>query len=180
MKITQKLLISDTVTFDQLTTTEQKLWTEFKTTDINRFLTKEEDTVPEFQYNWTSIPRLQPLGPTVTAPSTPAQIPAPTPPMAPPVLQPAPASPPDATSSGSSSSSSLHSSPTPSTSGTRPKQTQPTTTTATKLDPSGASTSGTTPPTSASKEHNLRLRTKVDYMDLNTGASQFRRDQFQK
>jgi hypothetical protein len=63
MKIAQKLLISDTATFDQLTTMEQKLWTEFETADIYRFLTGEEDMVPEFQYNWTSIPRLQPLGP---------------------------------------------------------------------------------------------------------------------
>jgi hypothetical protein len=63
MKIAQKLLISDKATFDQLITTEQKLWTRFETADIYRFLTGEEDRVPEFQYNWTSIPKLQPLGP---------------------------------------------------------------------------------------------------------------------
>jgi hypothetical protein len=52
MKIAQQLLISDKRTFDQLTPTEQKLWTNFETADIYRFLTGEEDTVPEFQYNW--------------------------------------------------------------------------------------------------------------------------------
>jgi hypothetical protein len=60
MKIAQKLLKA---TFEQLTTPEQNLWTRFETGDICRFLTGEEDTMPEFQYNWTSIPRLQPLGP---------------------------------------------------------------------------------------------------------------------
>jgi hypothetical protein len=34
MKIAQKLLISDKVTFDQLTPPEQKLWTRFETEDI--------------------------------------------------------------------------------------------------------------------------------------------------
>jgi hypothetical protein len=63
-------LISDKATFEQLTTTEQNLWTKFETADIYRFLTGEEDTVPEFQYNWTSIPKLQPLGPTLAGPAT--------------------------------------------------------------------------------------------------------------
>jgi hypothetical protein len=73
MKIAQQLLISDKATFEQLTPTEQKLWTTFKTADIYRFLTGEEVTVPEFQYNWTSVPRLQPLGPSTTStPPTPA------------------------------------------------------------------------------------------------------------
>ena len=51
MKIAQNILISDKATFEQLTTTEQNLWTRFETADIYRFLTGEEDTVPEFQYN---------------------------------------------------------------------------------------------------------------------------------
>ncbi len=34
MKIAQKLLINDKATFEQLTTTEQNLWTRFKTGDI--------------------------------------------------------------------------------------------------------------------------------------------------
>jgi len=49
MKIAQHLLISDKNTFEQLTTEEQQLWTNFKTADIYRFLTGEEDTIPEFQ-----------------------------------------------------------------------------------------------------------------------------------
>jgi hypothetical protein len=79
----------------------------------------------------------------------------------------------------STSSSTPHSSPTPSTSGMRPNQTQLTPTGHKHQDPSGASTSDTTPPSSASN-HNLRPRPKVDYKDLNTSASQFGRDQFQK
>jgi hypothetical protein len=93
MKIVQKLLISDKATFEQLTTTEQNLWTKFKTSDIYRFLTGEEDTVPEFQYNWTSIPRLQPLVSTLAGTTPPATNPVP--PVAPPAPLPAPASPPD-------------------------------------------------------------------------------------
>jgi len=50
MKIAQQLLISDKATFELLTPTEQQqqLWTTFETADIYRFLTGEEDTVPEF------------------------------------------------------------------------------------------------------------------------------------
>ncbi len=176
MKIAQKLLMSDKKTFEQLTTLEQNLWTRFETGDIYRFLTGEKDTVLEFQYNWTSIPRLPPLGPT----ATPIPAPTPTTPVAPQAPPPAPVTPPDTSSSDSSSSSSPHSSPTLSTSGTQPKQRQDTTTKPNALDPSGASTSGTTPPTTISQKQNLRLRTKVDYKDLNTGASQFGRDQFRK
>jgi hypothetical protein len=155
MRIAQKLLISDKATFEQLTTTEQNLWTRFKTADIYRFLTGEEDTVPEFQYNWISVPKLQPLDPGITGTAPPATNTAL--PVAPPALPPAPASPPDTGSSASTTSSTPHSLPTPSTSGTRP--------------------SGTTPPSCAMKTHNLRQRPKVD---LNTGALQFGRDQFQK
>jgi hypothetical protein len=140
MKIAQKLLISDKETFEQLTTTEQQLWTRFETADIYRFLTGEEDMVPEFQYNWTSVPKLQPLGP-----STMSAAPAPTntaPPVAPPALPPAPASPPDTGSSALTTSSTPHSSPTPSTPGTRHEQSKPQPTGQQQPDPSGASTSG--------------------------------------
>jgi hypothetical protein len=178
MKIAQKLFISDKATLDQLTTTEQKLWTRFETTDIYRFLTGEEDTVPEFQYNWTSVPKLQPLGPSTmgTAPTLTNTAP----PVAPPTLPPAPASPPDTGSSASTTLSTPHSSPTPSTSGTRPKQSKLQPTGHQQPDPSGASTSGTTPFSGAEKTQNLRQRPKVDYKDLNTGALQFGRDQFWK
>jgi hypothetical protein len=176
MKIAQKLLISDKATFEHLTTAEQNLWTKFETADIYRFLTGEEDTVPEFQYNCISIPKLQPLGPTVTGNTQPAANTGP--PVAPPAPPPAPASPPDTGSNVSTSSSTQHSSPTPFTSGTRPKQTKTTPTSHEQQDASGASTSSTTPPSSTSKNHNLRPRPKVDYKDLNTGALQFGRDQF--
>ncbi len=116
MKIAQHLLISDKNTFEQLTTEEKQLWTTFETSDIYRFLTGEEDTVPEFRYNWTTVPKLQPLGPT-SAPSNAA------PPAAPPAPAPQPVTPPSPSSSSSPTTSSPHSSPTPSTSGTRPTQT---------------------------------------------------------
>jgi hypothetical protein len=179
MKIAQKLLISDKTTFDQLTTEEQNLWTIFETGDIYRFLTGEEDTVPEFQYNWMSVPKLQPLGPTTTTATAPAANTAP--PVAPPQPPLAPASPPDTSQSPPMTSSTPHSLPTPSTSGTRPKQTAPAPSKPQQLDPSGASTSGTTiTPSSTTRTHNLRQRQKVDYNELNTGAAQFGRDQFQK
>jgi hypothetical protein len=170
MKIAQHLLISDKNTFEQLAPEDKKLWTTFETSDIYRFLTGEEDTVPEFQYNWTTVPKLQPLGPTNTSSSA-------APPAAPPAAAPPPAAPANSGSTSSTTASSPHSSPTPSTSGTRPKQTFTSKAPATKPDPSGASTSGTTPP---AKAHNLRQRTKVDYKELNTGASRFGRANFRK
>jgi hypothetical protein len=90
MKIVQKLSISDKATFEQLTPSEQNLWTKFETEDIYRFFTGEPDTMPEFQYNWTSIPRLQPLGPTLYAPPSPAADQALPAPAAPQVPSPAP------------------------------------------------------------------------------------------
>jgi hypothetical protein len=82
---------------EQLTNPEQPLWTKFETRDIYRYLTGEEDTVPEFPYNWTSIPRLQPLGHMETQIPAPAQ--APTPPEALPAAPPAPVAPPVTSSS---------------------------------------------------------------------------------
>ncbi len=144
------------------------MWTTFETSDIYRFLTGEEDTVPEFQYNWTTVPKLQPLGPANTLVSA-------TPPAAPPA--PAPTAPASSGSTSSSTASSSHSLPTPSTSGTRPKQTSAPKAPTVKPDPSGASTSGTTPTT---KAHFLRQRPKVDYKELNTGAAKFGRAEFRK
>jgi hypothetical protein len=182
MKIAHKLLISDKSTFEQLTPSEQTLWTLFEMDDIYRFLTGEPDTVPEFQYNWTSIPRLQPLGPTISVPPAPTAPAPPAPAAQPPLpgLAPAPQPPADHSSSNSSSSSSPHSSPTPSTSGARPKTGQAAMPKSTQPDPSGASTSGTTHPADNLIFRNLRQRTKVDYKDLHTGASQFGREQFRK
>ncbi len=176
MKIVQQLLISDKATFEQLTPTEQKLWTTFETADIYRFLTGEEDTVPEFQYNWTTVPRLQPLDPTNT-PIIPANTAPPAVPPAPPLP---PVRPPSSDTSALPATSRPRSSPTPSTSGTRPKQTPTPKVQQSQSDPSGASTSGTTPQAQATKSHNLRHRSNVDYKDLNTGASQFRRAEFRK
>jgi hypothetical protein len=138
MKIAQHLLISDKNTFEQLTPEDKNLWTTFETADIYRFLNGEEDTVPEFQYNWTTVPKLQPLGPT----NTPVSV---APPVAPPAPAPTPATSAKSDSTSSTTASSSHSSPTPSTSGTQPKQTSAPKATAAKPDPSGASTSGTTP-----------------------------------
>ena len=170
MRIAQHLLISDKNTFEQLTPEDKKLWTTFETSDIYRFLTGEEDTVPEFQYNWTTVPKLQPLGPADTLVST-----------APPATSPAPAptttTPANSSSTSSNTASSSHSSPTPSTSGTRPKQISAPKTPTVRQDPSGASTSGTTP---KAKTHFLRQRSKVDYKELNTGASKFGRAEFRK
>ncbi len=173
MKIAQHLLISDKNTFEQLTTEEKQLWTTFETSDIYRFLTGEEDTVPEFQYNWTTVPKLQPFGPT-SAPSNAAS------PAAPPAPAPQPVAPPSPGTSSSLTTSSPHSPPTPSTSGTRPTQAPFPKAQSSKKDPSGASTSGTTPQLQTAKAHNLRQRSKVDYKDLNTGASQFGRAEFRK
>jgi len=181
MKIAHKLLISDKSTFEQLTTSEQTLWTLFETDDIYQFLTGEPDTGPEFQYNWTSIPRLQPLGPTISPPLAPTA-PAPPAPAAqplPPGLPPAPQPPANHSSSNSSSSSSPYSSPTPST-GARPKTGEAAMPKSTQPDPSGTSTLGTTHPADNSIFRNLRQCTKVDYKDLHTGASQFGREQFRK
>jgi hypothetical protein len=176
MKIGQYLLISDKNTFEQLTPTEKQLWTTFETAEIYRFLTGEENTVPEFQYNWTTVPKLQPLDP-ANAPITLANTAPPAAPTAPALP---PVSPPSPDSSGSPATSSPHSSPTPSTSGTRPKQTPLPKAQHSQPDPSGASTSGTTPQPPAAKTHNLRQRSKVDYKELNTCASQFGRAEFQK
>ncbi len=91
-----------------------------------------------------------------------------------------PASPPGSDTSALPATSSPRSSPTPSNSGTRPKQMPPPNVQQSKPDPSGASTSGTTPQAQATKSHNLRQRSKVDYKDLNTGASQFGRAEYQE
>jgi hypothetical protein len=67
----------------------------FETSDIYIFLTGEEDTVPEFQYNWTTVPRLQPLDP-AKVPTLPANA---APPAAPAAPAQRPASPPSPDSS---------------------------------------------------------------------------------
>jgi hypothetical protein len=52
MKVAYKLLSRDETTFEELTPTEQQLWSSFETDQIYRLLTGEPDTVPEFRFNW--------------------------------------------------------------------------------------------------------------------------------
>jgi hypothetical protein len=48
MKVAYKLLSRNEATFEELTPSEQKLWTSFETDQIYRLLMGEPDTVPEF------------------------------------------------------------------------------------------------------------------------------------
>jgi hypothetical protein len=55
MKVAYKLLSRDEATFEELTSSELKLWSSFKTDQIYRLLTGEADTVPEFRFNWYTV-----------------------------------------------------------------------------------------------------------------------------
>jgi hypothetical protein len=55
LNVANKLLGRQRLNFDQLTPSEQKLWTQFETSDIYKFLTGESDTVPEFCHNWLTF-----------------------------------------------------------------------------------------------------------------------------
>jgi hypothetical protein len=93
MKAAYKLLSRDKATFEELTPSEQKLWTSFETDQIYRLLTGEPDTVPEFRFNWYTIdtddgyfsdqpqpqPTLKAKAPVLRVPTR-----TPTPPLAPP------------------------------------------------------------------------------------------------
>jgi len=119
--------------------------------------------MPEFQYNWTSIPRLQPLGPTLYAPPSPVADQALPAPAAPQVPSPAPPLgyhiqrqllPPlghDWNKVSQQPQSQLH-----------------------------LTHQAHWPPDGTSMTQNLRQRTKVDYKDLHTAALQFGREQFCK
>jgi hypothetical protein len=50
--IASKLLSSDDFHFCHLSEEEQHLWRQFDKEEIYKFITGEEDTLPEFQYNW--------------------------------------------------------------------------------------------------------------------------------
>jgi hypothetical protein len=52
LHITNKLLGTQNLKFDQLTSPEQKLWNLFEKSDIYEFLTSETDTTLEFRHNW--------------------------------------------------------------------------------------------------------------------------------
>ncbi len=95
MKVAYKLLSRDEATFEELTPSEQKLWTSFKTDQICLLLTGEPDTVPEFMFNWYTIdtadgyfsdqpqpqPTLRAKAPVLRVPTR-----TPTPPPAPPTM----------------------------------------------------------------------------------------------
>ena len=50
--IASKLLSSEHFHFSDLSEEEQHLWRQFNKEEIYQFITGEEDTLPEFQYNW--------------------------------------------------------------------------------------------------------------------------------
>jgi hypothetical protein len=58
MKVAYKLLIRDDSTFEEFTPQEQNLWMKIKTDNIYWFLIGKPDTVQEFHFNWTLVPRL--------------------------------------------------------------------------------------------------------------------------
>jgi hypothetical protein len=132
--------------------------------------------IQEFHYNWFIVQRIITDITNNQAPPEPALALAPQVPPGPPVLLHTPPS----SSSSNSLTSTPHSSPTPSTSGTRPKGLQPPTSAAftARRDPSGASTSRTktTPQPSTSTQGstcNLRQLEKVDNKELHTRKQQF-------
>jgi hypothetical protein len=56
MKVAHKHLIRDKATLKELTPQEQELWNKFETDTIYQFLTGEPDTVPQFCFNWITLP----------------------------------------------------------------------------------------------------------------------------
>jgi hypothetical protein len=162
MKVAYKLLSRDEATFEELTPSEQKLWSSFETDQIYRLLTGEPDTVPEFRFNWYTVdtcdgyyepPQGLPSSTRTVAPPS-------APPPAPAAVQPAvvKVKPPKAststrarfpsstTSSNTSSRpSTTPSSPRPSTSGTAPRARYTSSTATASTPPSGYSSTDTAP-----------------------------------
>jgi hypothetical protein len=52
LSVASKLLCNQHLTLDQLSTEEQFLWNSFSNKDIYEFLTGEQDTLPEFRFDW--------------------------------------------------------------------------------------------------------------------------------
>jgi hypothetical protein len=50
--IASKLLSNEHTKLEDLSVEEQNLWKQFDNSDIYEFITGEQDTLPEFQYNW--------------------------------------------------------------------------------------------------------------------------------
>jgi hypothetical protein len=167
MKVAYKLLSRDEATFEELTPSEQKLWSSFETDQIYRLLTGEADTVPEFRFNWYTVDttdgyyeRPQSLKTPSTTSRAVALPPAPAP-IQPPAIT---AKPPRASTSArarlpssttsSSRPSTTPSSPRPSTSGTVPRARYSSSTDTAPTPRSSYSTTDTapgtpTPPTSS-------------------------------
>ncbi len=84
MKVACKLLLRVDTTFEELTPQEQELCRKFETDNIYRFLTEEHDTVPEFHFNWTTVPRQTFEGKYTDSSNLPEQVQQPPAPPAPP------------------------------------------------------------------------------------------------
>jgi hypothetical protein len=52
LSIASKLLSSEQVTLDQLSSEEHYLWNSYNNADIYKFLTGKDNTIPEFQFDW--------------------------------------------------------------------------------------------------------------------------------
>jgi hypothetical protein len=199
MKVAYKLLSRDEATFEELTPSEQKLWTSFETDQIYRLLTGEPDTVPEFRFNWYTIDTAdgyfsdQPQ----PQPTIKVKAPVPRPQTRTPTLPPAPATtvkpprsstsaratlPSSSTSSAQSSKpSTTPSSPTASTSRAIPKmKTSSSTDTApgssTDTAPSRSPSPPPQPPAATPKSakgsgRRLRVHPDVNYWDLHLGQN---------
>jgi hypothetical protein len=50
--IASKLLSSEHTKLEDLSEEEQNLWKQFDNSNIYKFITGEQDTLPEFQYDW--------------------------------------------------------------------------------------------------------------------------------
>ncbi len=196
MKVAYKLLSRDEVTFEELTSTKQKLWNSFETDLIYRLLTGEPDKVPEFRFYRYTIdtadgyfsdsPRQQPAF-KVKAPVPRAPTKAPTPPPVP-AIKPLRASTSararllsSTTSSNQSSKPSMtQSSPTATTSGAIPRtktssstDTAPgsSTDTAPSRSPTPPPAPTVTPKSAKGSGRLLRLRPDVNYRDLHLGRN---------
>ncbi len=161
MKVAYKLLSRDEANFEELTPSEQKLWTSFETDQIYRLLTGEPDTVPEFRFNLYTITTAdgfisdQPQPIKAKASSTKPSAAPPAPPLAPPTAIKNPKASTSAraalpsssiSSANSSKPSTTLSSPTASTSGAIPRINTTTTTSSPSPTPSRSPSPPPVPP----------------------------------
>jgi hypothetical protein len=52
LSVASKLLSSEHLTLEHLSSDEQHLWNSYNNANIYEFLTGEKDTIPEFQFDW--------------------------------------------------------------------------------------------------------------------------------